>query len=345
MIRITCTHCRQVLTIDEGFAGGVCRCQNCGTIQTVPAGKSSARTGAGPPRTLYRAGDQTGQPGSREGPLSHEHPVSDATLAELAEIVSSSGLRSNSRRLRQPLPMGGGGQKISLPPQPPRSHTFALIAAGVVIVLLLAVIALLLSHGSSSQAVPAPPGPVAGAVANFAGMPLEAEDTVVYLLDNGGSAGDALPAMEAACFQSIRSLGPSRRFKVIFWAAGSPVYPADGTVRATPDEEAKCQAALRTATPQPDAAIDPAFRLALAAQADAVVLVTPRAAQLPGDFAQIIQSLRGASRVRVYTVGINGDSTADAAKIGSLATVAAQSGAQFLNISTPDLLRLAHQPE
>ena len=36
MIRINCTHCKAQLSIDEAFAGGVCRCQFCGTIQTVP---------------------------------------------------------------------------------------------------------------------------------------------------------------------------------------------------------------------------------------------------------------------------------------------------------------------
>ena len=36
MISLSCTHCQRVLTIDEAFAGGVCRCQHCGTIQTVP---------------------------------------------------------------------------------------------------------------------------------------------------------------------------------------------------------------------------------------------------------------------------------------------------------------------
>jgi hypothetical protein len=37
MIRIGCTYCKAVLTVDDAFAGGVCRCQHCGTIQVVPA--------------------------------------------------------------------------------------------------------------------------------------------------------------------------------------------------------------------------------------------------------------------------------------------------------------------
>ncbi|MGD1276145.1 MAG: hypothetical protein ABR964_02840 [Tepidisphaeraceae bacterium] len=37
MIRIACTKCKSVLTVDDAFAGGVCRCQYCRTIQMVPA--------------------------------------------------------------------------------------------------------------------------------------------------------------------------------------------------------------------------------------------------------------------------------------------------------------------
>jgi hypothetical protein len=37
MIRIACTSCKAILTVDDAFAGGVCRCQHCGTIQVVPA--------------------------------------------------------------------------------------------------------------------------------------------------------------------------------------------------------------------------------------------------------------------------------------------------------------------
>jgi hypothetical protein len=43
--------------------------------------------------------------------------------------------------------------------------------------------------------------------------------------------------------------------------------------------------------------------------------------------------------VRIYTFGINGDSSADPAKPGVLATIAAQSGGQFQTISSADLNR------
>ena len=56
MISLTCTSCKKVLEIDDAFAGGVCRCQFCGTIQTVPASlKKGAAAGASTKsKTLYQ---------------------------------------------------------------------------------------------------------------------------------------------------------------------------------------------------------------------------------------------------------------------------------------------------
>lgn len=36
MIHISCPHCNSRLEVDPGFAGGICRCFNCGTLMTVP---------------------------------------------------------------------------------------------------------------------------------------------------------------------------------------------------------------------------------------------------------------------------------------------------------------------
>src|SRR5688500_11236391 len=83
MITITCTNCQASLTMDEAFAGGVCRCQHCGTIQTVP---KSARSGV--------ASGAAVQVGSKT--LWKQKTASDTTactgLDDLADIVASSGL-------------------------------------------------------------------------------------------------------------------------------------------------------------------------------------------------------------------------------------------------------------
>ena len=40
MIQLTCPNCQTELEIDDGFAGGICRCFDCGTLMTVPADKT-----------------------------------------------------------------------------------------------------------------------------------------------------------------------------------------------------------------------------------------------------------------------------------------------------------------
>jgi Na+-transporting methylmalonyl-CoA/oxaloacetate decarboxylase gamma subunit len=347
MIRITCTHCRQVLTIDDGFAGGVCRCQHCGTIQTVPASAVPAKGGAktsalgAAARTLYRAAEHASQ-GNRQD-FSGEHMLSDSTLEELAEIVSSSGLRSNSRRLRQSIPGGVNGQiPVATVLKPKKSHV-PLIVAGVVIVVLVLVIVVLLMRRSGGTNAAAPPPEAATPLVepNFAGMKIKAADTVVYLLDDGFSASDVLPAMEAATYQSIKSLSAQKkRFAVLFWREGSPRYPAQETAQATDIEEKNCEKALSDEFAQGSTDADDAFKAAMALRPDAIVLVTAKAAQLPDGFVDTLAQWRGDSQVRVYTVGINGDSSGDASKPGVLMMVAAKTGGAFLNISSNELARL-----
>src|SRR6185436_16171075 len=99
MINLTCTSCKKLLQIDDAFAGGVCRCKFCGTIQTVPSQKTRAAAptaasvapkAAPPAKTLF-------QSPSRVEPI-HAPPTSGTGLDELAQIVASSGLAGTGLR-------------------------------------------------------------------------------------------------------------------------------------------------------------------------------------------------------------------------------------------------------
>jgi len=127
MIRLTCTHCKTLLTIDDAFAGGVCRCQYCGTIQTVPSHlKPKPGQKIGPaealnqPKALYQRKSRSAPTGSG--------------MDELANAITSSGLASG--RLDVPPPP---------PPEPkPRNHAPLLIAAAVLILVLFFIVVYLL---------------------------------------------------------------------------------------------------------------------------------------------------------------------------------------------------------
>src|SRR5271170_7419384 len=137
MIQITCTSCKRVLSIDDAFAGGVCRCQFCGTIQTVPARGSAQKAAAGAakgPKTLFE-NKARGVSGVGSG----------SGLEDLADIVqSSSGL--SDPNLRKP---------HSPPAAPPPKNLTPLlgISAGVILLLLIVVLVMAF-HGSGGSNPP-----------------------------------------------------------------------------------------------------------------------------------------------------------------------------------------------
>ena len=139
MIRIACTNCKTVLSIDDAFAGGVCRCQHCGTIQTVPA---KARGAAAASTTTVTAGSKA---------LFQHNPKSDGAssgtgLDELAGIVASSGLSGSGLRSRRlTTPASGPGSR--------RNRAAIFITVAVVIVVGGAALSLV---GSASAHAPAP---------------------------------------------------------------------------------------------------------------------------------------------------------------------------------------------
>ena len=134
MISLTCTSCKRVLEIDDAFAGGVCRCQYCGTIQTVPAslkteGRAVAPATPQAAKTLYQ----------RKGrAASGSQPGAGSGLDDLADAVaSSSGLARGALRTRAPTP--------TPPPPPKRDIKKPLIAViGGLVVIIIVLLVLLL---------------------------------------------------------------------------------------------------------------------------------------------------------------------------------------------------------
>lgn len=132
MITITCTSCKKTLNIDDAFAGAVCRCQFCGTIQTVPAKGSVQKASSGAvkgPKTLFQNKAQT--PGGGSG------------LDELADIVHSSGL-SDSRLRKRPAP----------PPAPGKDNLKTVLIAAVAVIVILLIIVLVLLFRSPAGSTP-----------------------------------------------------------------------------------------------------------------------------------------------------------------------------------------------
>src|SRR6476469_37786 len=147
MINLTCTSCKKLLQIDDAFAGGVCRCKFCGTIQTVPSQqktRAASPTAAGvapkappPPKTLFQSSAGT--------PVSHGHshapPTAGTGLDELAQIVASSGLAGTGLR----------ASHLRNPPPPPASNLkmYLLIGGGALGLIVLGLVIWLIMHSGS----------------------------------------------------------------------------------------------------------------------------------------------------------------------------------------------------
>src|SRR5260221_2661179 len=147
MIRITCTNCKAQLSIDEAFAGGVCRCQHCGTIQAVPKHMKEA---AAPAASKAGASKKAGNGASKLLYRDKIRVGSDAGsgLDAIAEIVASSGLSgsglTSSGNFKRKLPPATAAKSGAEPapaaaPVPIKHLVPMLIGSAIVIILLLSV--------------------------------------------------------------------------------------------------------------------------------------------------------------------------------------------------------------
>jgi hypothetical protein len=353
MIRLTCTSCKQLLTIDDAFAGGVCRCQYCGTIQTVPSKLKAAAAAAGgasgnAAKSLYQNPAATGQSGS--------------SLENLAEIVSSSGLAGSGLSS-----MTGGRRKQPAAKTPPAGKNKMiplLIIGGAVIAILLAVVVVLLMRGGSStppantsdaSSQSPSPGPTdnsstpdqsngspngspsgspspATAGPNFCQIPIDGQ-TIIYVLDNGSGTKDVFEDLLDATLRSAASLGKDRRFRVMFWDHdnGAP-FPASGYSPADPDSIESARSALTNAvaygSTEPVAAVNSALLL----RPDRIILVTAKSWELDDSVADQVAAIDNGLPTKIDTIAIGGSSNSKAFR-----EIAAKTGGRYKELTSGDL--------
>ena len=357
MIVLTCTNCRARLEMDDAFAGGVCRCMYCGTIQTVPS--HLKRPGAA---TKVKVIHQT-QPRPQRGSGGNGSGEVDASgeLDQLADVVSATSGSSAGSGLSGSGLTGSGLRGSAQHPQPPRVRvaTFAppapwwkrrralLIGIAGAVCVVGAVVALLVSradHPAPQQTIEVPSKlrPTAAeqpqapqSQPNFCGLPLAADRSVVYVLDRGGATGEMFGWLKEATYRSVESLGPQRRFQIIFWNNGTSeiAYPAAAPAPATSENLDAARKAFdevfALGQSEPAAALAKAF----ASGPDAVVLVTAKPYELDEAFVRTVAELRRTSpaRVSIVTLG-SGDSP------NALKKLAKSTGGEFRALSA-DALR------
>ncbi|HEY0008760.1 MAG TPA: hypothetical protein VGB55_08560, partial [Tepidisphaeraceae bacterium] len=180
MIQLTCANCRATLEVDDAFAGGVCRCQHCATIQTVPKPSNRPRapgSASDEPRALYQVKQRSGTSSTPSG------------LEELAEVVHSSGLSGSgliNRSTRSPQAQSNE----SHPGKKPPIALWAGIGGAVMLGLIGLVVYLLLNDSPPAAPVannagnPETPAVAVPETPSFSTIALSGP-RVIYLLDRG----------------------------------------------------------------------------------------------------------------------------------------------------------------
>lgn len=336
MIQINCTNCKALLQIDDAFAGGVCRCRYCGTIQTVPKRlKSAGGGGNGDGGAMAQAeGAGAGSKTLWQKKGGAIDVGSGTGLDDLASIVASSGL-SSSRLKKKPESTVPAARASTGAPAKQNNTVMLLAIAGCVIALLLGVIILMaiqnrpggtdtsVAGGNggagggpaatpggnttpaanvtpSTPTTPTTPGIAKAIGPSFLGQSIF-EESVVFILDRGSaSQGERLEGMKQALLASIKSLGPQRTFMVVFWAPeGGHTYtwPKDG--QTLHHAHAKNIAEVRAALDEVNAfgQTNPKSAIERALKVKpAAVVFVPVKTFLPDDFQASVMKARAAAK-------------------------------------------------
>lgn len=331
MIQINCTHCQALLQIDDAFAGGVCRCKHCGTIQTVPKHLKNSANGnpAADDEAEAAVGSSSKSLYQRKGGAAID-TGSGTGLDDLAGIVASSGLSSS--RLQKG---ASATRPAAAKPKPNDNKTLILLSvAGGVIALLLGVIIVMAVHdksaptaadngataqndntqttggGNSTKIVGGGNNdvtPPKARVPSFLGQPLT-EQSIVYLLDHGQAslAEGRLDLMKRALISSLRSLGPQKQFAVIFWQLDdkkTDAWPKQGLEYATPDNIEKVQKFLDDVYGAGQTHKTAMLEKAIKTGAHAIVMV-PIKTFLDDSFYTSTMRTRGQSNVKIYCLSL-----------------------------------------
>ena len=306
MISLICTNCQSELTMDDAFAGGVCRCHHCGTIQTVPSSSVAAKP-------LYQR--------AASGPVVETPSGIEHLAGGLSDNLTSSNLAF-------PAPEKSA-VAVAAPPaaQPAQRKSVSPLALAIVAALLLLVgigvgISFWARNHSAGGGLISP---------TFAGVPINA-NSVIYLLDNGNSNDTLFDPLKAACYKSLETLGSDRKFQVRVWDNGlsNVVFPSDGMHNASAQEIAACKRALADTIASGNSHLSGPLKQALAEKPGAVVIATGKWELERDDLAALAAATDAG--VHLYTFGLG-----TAPEQGALKLAANGTGGQYRHLSAGEL--------
>ena len=226
-LKIRCTGCEKKISIDEAFAGGVCRCPYCSQLVVVPApGRGDwverpDEPGGRPeaPSTLPQAG-RGGPAGGRPDVPAGARPESPVSLAPAKPLVGPAAGAAPAQAEQVPL-----ASPVRL-----QGVLSIILIIGFLAMLAVVAVVLYMAWGRASQPGPAPASGPASAAANplvavkadqptVADIPIAAP--VIYCLDGGTSMRDAFNYTAKMVRLSLRTVKGGRFNVVLLTEAGN----------------------------------------------------------------------------------------------------------------------------
>ncbi|MDB5172188.1 MAG: hypothetical protein JWN51_961 [Phycisphaerales bacterium] len=355
MISITCTHCQTVLNIDDAFAGGVCRCQHCGTIQTVPAHlKNGSAPAPSSSKALYQ---NKARASAGAAPQGGRRELDDLAQAVASSGLSNSGLSGSglNNRSGSPLPAASSSRASLRPAGPVQAASPApateqeqrrerksvplipvLAIGGGLVVVLIGLGVFLALRGPNPSSTTSGTGGTGSTVAGpgLCGVSITSP-SVVYVLDRGNATAHLFDPLKAATYRSLESLGPDRKFEVIFWNNGGEdaAYPADSLANATPEEIEKCKRAFEDLVGTGNSHLRGALDKAMARQPAAIVIATGKDRLDSDDDLALADAQEAAKgKVKFYTFAVGKEIENPVLKIAASAT-----GGQYRQVPESEL--------
>jgi hypothetical protein len=325
MISLTCTSCKKVLEIDDAFAGGVCRCRHCGTIQTVPSTlKRGARPGAPvtpvtpvAAKTLYQK-----KPGS---------PTSPTTAGSAAGTASPDASAQGGNPPVTPTITRAAAPTLARKPHKLRPAIVAGIAVVGAILAALVIYFLWATFIAPAPSATAPTTIPSGP--HFGDIALDGS-SVIYLIDRADGTKPIFGDLKELTLKSIASLGPDRQFQILFWSNGEEsAYPGPDMVKATSANVTAARRALDAVYAFGQTNIQPSLQRAVEQKPAAIVIATANGWDLNDSFVTMVTQLAGDSHIQLHCLTIGAGQSSK-----PLETVAKQSGGQFREV-TEDQLR------
>ena len=217
-IRMQCEGCSRNISVDDAFAGSVCRCPYCKALVVVPGSPGAGSSGPRPEAPVVR-------------------PESPQAPAEAAPVAHADGPAAPA----EPAPQAAGG-RVAVRRQRARvrrNMTFLALVAGLLVIALGGVLYILMTPEEPVSNTPQPEGPERIDGPHFAHR-IPVRSPVIFVIDAGGSMRGHFDAATQAVFESALSLGEQGQFRVLVSREAEIVGFRDGMA---PGSEADAGAA------------------------------------------------------------------------------------------------------